>query len=332
MITLLHLTPLFFRARKNYAHATDQFFVEGDPNLNGRTFNYRLTSRNFHFVTYKEVIVAALLWTKRLYGNMDIDKIMVHHIETNPDKEWFNVQLIYPNPGILIDGEQYNPYVNVQYSYDNPDEVSFDIGFYRYACSNGLLKGKHGVRKLRIDPSNLFEIPFWINKCLLEIETERFRKQINLLKRTKISEPDMRRWISRYFRRWNISDDIIDSNLRELGENAYALLNIITNAASNFGNNQNEMADMREENRRRPNFLGQSMLSERANRQLSAGRILDRLVEEIMKQNEYNEAPIDINSDDFSITEEDISRLMKDNNNTYRGYYLDLRNVRIPFI
>jgi len=324
---LTSLNELFFKAWKNIQSSANR--VVGDPYRRGAEQFYAEQRGDFHFVTYKEVVVASILWTKELFGSIKVHDIHVKDLEMGDAKEWFNVQLIQTNPGLIIAGEQYNPYVNIQFSYNNPDEVTFDIGFYRYACNNGLLRDRQGLSSNTINSRNLYEIPTWLNKCLLKAEANKLEKQIKVLRSTKIEEVQLRRYLSPILRRWGASENLIDDYIQKMDSNAYALINILTDAASNNNRKNREdlfAADTRME--RRPLFrVFDSYYSEQARRQKLVGLFLEKLIDEIMEQNGYASLPEVINNDNFRLTDEDIDRLSNTGGNN-NNMPFDLRPSR----
>lgn len=308
---LTSLNELFFKAWKN-AHGKANRVV-GEPYRRGAEQFYAEQRSDFHFVTYKEVVVASIIWTKELFGAINISNMFVKDLELGDAKEWFNVQLIQANEGIKISGEEYFPYVNIQFSYNNPDEVTFDIGFYRRACSNGMLRDGKGLSRNAINSKNLYDIPTWINRCLLKAEAKKLEKQIIVLRATKIEEEQLRRYLRPILRRWGASENLIDDYIREMGANAYALLNILTDAASINNKDYNKRQSLFSDEARidrgpvfRP-FNG--YYSEQARRQKLVGLFLDKLMDEIMEQNGFASLSEVINNDNFNLTDGDINLL-----------------------
>lgn len=307
MIPLTDIEVLFFKAEKNYFQPINKYLVDGFPNFDSTKVSYDTYEKDFFFRTYKEVVVAGIHWTKKLFGATSINDIFLKHIEFGRKKQWFNAQFVQTGNGVVIEGEKFNPFINIAYSYNTVTKVKFEIGFYRSACSNGLVSGFKELSKMEIKPENLFDVPFWVNPCLITFLTKRFEFQIRVLKNTSLRGEQIESWISKNVSKWKISRSLVFNYIDELGENAYSLLNILTDSASNFerDNDSSELMYMDRDNFREDN----SSNSERATRQRRIGLFVESLVEEILKENQSDNTFIDINSPEFRINDEDMGLL-----------------------
>jgi hypothetical protein len=307
MIPLTDIEVLFFNAEKKYFQPINKYLVDGFPNFDSTKVSYDTYEKDFFFRTYKEVVVAGIYWTKKLFGATTINDIFIKHMEFGRKKQWFNAQFVHTGNGVIIDGEKFNPYINIAYSYNAVTKVKFEIGFYRSACSNGMVNGFKELSKLEIKPENLFDVPFWVNPCLISFLTNRFEFQIRVLKNTSLRGEQIESWISKNVSKWKISRSVVFRYIEELGENAYSLLNILTDSASNF-DRDNDLSEVmyldREYSRN-----DQSSNSERATRQRRIGLFVESLVEEILKENQIDNTFIDINSPEFRINDEDMGLL-----------------------
>lgn len=304
MDQIQRLNEIFFKAAKKHITAVKMYSVEGFPGTSQDPIYYEMYDTDWVFRTYKEVVFAGLIWTKKIF-NSPLNDLRIKHLEYGKRKKrWFNVQIVQTGLGVIIDGEKYNPFINISYSYDTVRSIKFEIGFYRSACSNGLVIGYKELINVKLKPENLFEFPFWLNPCLILFLSNRYENQIRILKRTHLKGEDIRNFINQNFKSWRINSDLIDRYLNDerIGENGFALLNILTDSASNF-------EDQSFENK----FIGNteddhSQNSERASRQRKIGFLLERIVEEIEKENERKQK-LDINSEDFSLSNENLDIL-----------------------
>jgi len=326
MAPLSEIEVLFFKAEKNYFQPIDRYLVDGYPNFNSNKISYDTYKKDFFFRTYKEIVVGGIHWTKRLFGAKSISDIYIKHLEFGKNKQWFNAQLVHTGSGVIIDGEKFNPYINIAYSYNTVTKVKFEIGFYRYACNNGLVKDFNELSKMDIKPENLFDIPFWLNPCLITLLTKRFEFQIRVLKNTSLKGEQIQNWIEKNVSKWNISREMINSYINELGQNAYSLLNILTDGASNFERNfeRSEMINMDDTNHNREESNSNS---ERATRQRRIGQFLEALVEEILKENQVENTFIDINSPEFRLNDNDMNLL--DGLRIKENYRFDIGKIKL---
>lgn len=307
MTPLSEIEVLFFKAEKNYYQPIEKYLVDGYPYFNTNKVSFETYEKDFFFRTYKEVVVGGIHWTKHLFGAKSINDIYIKHLEFGRKKQWFNAQLVHTGSGVIIDGEKFNPYINISYSYNTVTKVKFEIGFYRYACENGLVNGFKELSKMDIKPEKLFDIPFWLNPCLITLLTKRFEFQIRVLKNTSLKGVQIQNWIEKNVSKWNISRNMIFRYIDELGENAYSLLNILTDGASNFERDF-ERSEMNMDDIN-PNREQNTSNSERASRQRRIGQFLEALVEEILKENQIDNTFIDINSPEFRLNDNDMNLL-----------------------
>lgn len=307
MSPLSEVEVLFFNAEKNYFEPINKYLVDGFPNFDTTKVSYEAYEKDFFFRTYKEVVVAGIHWTKRLFGASTMNDIFIKHLEFGRKKQWFNAQFVHTGSGVIIDGEKFNPYINIAYSYNTVTKVKFEIGFYRSACSNGMVTGFKELSKLEVKPENLFDVPFWLNPCMIAFLSKRFEFQIRVLKNTSLEGEQIQAWIERNVSKWNINRGLVHRYVEELGRNAYTLLNVLTDAASNFDRNIERMEDRNlDVYDHRENSMSNI---ERATRQRRIGLFLETLVEEIMKENQSENAIIDINSPEFRLNDHDLSML-----------------------
>jgi hypothetical protein len=299
------LNEIFFKAEKKYFSPIKRFTVEGFPGTSIDPIHYDPKERDWKFRTYKEAVFAGLLWTRKLF-NSPLTELRINKFEYGRKKQWFNVQIVKTGNSIMIDGEKYNPFINISYSYNTVNSIKFEIGFYRSACENGVVNGYKELTKLKITPENLFNIPFWLNPCLILFLSSRYENQIKILKRTSITGEDIKIFLNQKFKSWKISDKIIERYTHEMGMNGFSLLNILTDSASNFSEEDNisrkSFNDLDNEHH------DATSNSERANRQRKVGLFLEKLAEEIEKENEVK-SKLDINSPEFTLTTENVDLL-----------------------
>jgi len=146
----------------------------------------------------------------------------------------------------------YGPFVRVTNSYNGQRALSFDIGFYRKVCRNGLIVKDTLVRfKFDHQRRNIDE------PIVFDFAQERFTKHkldflayLDAMKDCEVPRSMFARFVSAVlgFRppapersdelgpQWNELlaqiEQLADRYARELGENAYAVFNVITDVAS----------------------------------------------------------------------------------------------------
>lgn len=148
--------------------------------------------------------------------------------------------------------DAYGPYIRVTNSYNLTRALSFDIGFQRKVCSNGMILPRSSLRFSL--PHSTPRIPERISFHLEDPNFRKARKQflrfLGPLRQAKVPTKHFRLIALRaltlreprngagnaQWNRWRaLQDELLTRQKKytaELGENAYALLNVITDIAS----------------------------------------------------------------------------------------------------
>ena len=312
------LGRLFFPAKKNTITSINpnRHYVKGEPeHPKPLEYDYNPLIKDFLFKTYKEVIAGGLIYTRQLLSNK-ASNLSVYKLHVGRKKQWFNAQLIDFNEDFKIDGEKFHPFLNIKYSYNHPTTMKFEIGWYRYACENGMLLDMDKLVTLKVNSENLFTPPAWFNRCLLEMLKTNLETDIRILKQTKINQNDAEQFLQKRLK-WIINPDVISRNFEILGQNAFAMFNVITEVAthgpSGLNNNllkerdtiSNEKFDYRDE----LEYLESKSIS---SNQKIAGKIFNELIEEIRSQNNLDDrVEIDINNPEFELNDENLDQILK---------------------
>ena len=249
-----------------------------------------------------------MVWVKKIF-NTNLDNLKVFKSKFGKKKQYFYYQIIQENESVIIDGDKFFPFINIEYSYNSVNAIHFNIGIYRSYCSNGMIFGLKNLAGIKIFPNNLFDFPFWLNKCLLDYLINNFETQIKILKRTTIVNNDIINFLNNKTN-WQINKNIINFYLSEMGNTGYALLNILTDSASNeahesiaFNKNVEITPGMDTFNNNDKN------INRVVSRQMSVGIFLEELIQNILTENNST-TNIDINSKDFLLTDDNINQLI----------------------
>ena len=178
---------------------------------------------------------------------------------------------------------------------------------------------------MEIKPEYLFDVPFWLNPCLIALLTKRLEFQIRVLKNTSLNGEQIQNWIDKNVSNWNISRSLIFYYFEKLGKNAYSLLNILTDSASNIDQHK-EKAEKDNQYIDREQRDDNPSDSNRALRQRRIGVFIETLVEEIVKENQVDETILDINSPEFRINDDDMGLL--DRLKIKKDYKFDIGKVK----
>ena len=291
MRTAQELRELMFSASKlvDNSQQPAKYRVRGYPENNGNGIDYANFSRDFTFASYEKVIAGGLLRCQRIF-NKPYSDIEVHKMNYGRNKQWFICELISRGTKVKVDGELHYPYLCINYSYDRVNAINYEIGIYREKCVNGVLFGFRSLMKIKVTPETIFDVDPWYNPCLLHNLVKEYERQVQMLKRTHMDQRSMESLISvalgrdirheedTYFvdRKGELSTQpnvqrMMRNYTNELGENAYATLNVITDIASNY---------------REGLELSDSINNSRTAAQRKAGKWLDDLITFIERENE----------------------------------------------
>jgi hypothetical protein len=254
MKTPQQLKDLMFPASK-YVDTTQspvKFRVRGNPRNTNTFTDYANFTRDFYFVSYEDVIAGGLLRSHKLF-NKKYEDLEIHKMSYGQNKQWFICEIIAKNTIVKIDGEDHSPFLSISYSYDHVNAINYEIGIYRWKCSNGLLLGMKTLLKIKATPETIFEVDPHYNPCLLSKIEKEYERQVMILKNTELDENAVEAllttalgdniWTDHKARNWKRKDGIIHGGsmeqlisdyIGELGQNTYAVLNVITDLASNY--------------------------------------------------------------------------------------------------
>lgn len=171
------------------------------------------------------------------------------------------IDLILPNNFSTLFGssrESWTPFVRISNSYNKTISLKFEIGFCRWICLNGVIIGQNGVSFSTTHTKRITEID--IVSTLKKRTRENmgnvgslwhsFEKKMNVLRNIQMNSSDAMALYCRVFdiqaRKEGISekqkeglylrakqiDRLKTEYFNELGNNAYAMLNVLTDFAS----------------------------------------------------------------------------------------------------
>jgi hypothetical protein len=150
--------------------------------------------------------------------------------------------------------DAFGPFIRVTNSYNGLRALAFDIGFYRKVCKNGLILPQTIIRfkftHLRRDIRE--SIQFEVGREQLVKLKENFNNYLGVLWDCPVSRSDFKplvlgvlllhepkdmKWGHPYAADWEALgahlEDLCNNYVKEVGENAYGVFNVITDFASN---------------------------------------------------------------------------------------------------
>jgi hypothetical protein len=287
-----------------------QFAIQGEP-LNGIKTTYESKRKDFNFVNYHKAYLGGLCRASRLFG-INAAKVRVQKIDYGRRIQWALIELTQDKRTVKIADEDYQPYILIDYKYDNPTIVHYHFGVARMACSNGVISGLKFFANQKVKTED-FRIcdPFY-NPCLIEMLTGRYNLLFDAMKKIKVEKTDFLRVVEVMLgrrlknnesnKRDNLINDerekteqmffeSISKNYEEMGNNLFRVLNMFTDFATHYNVNAND-----EEN---------EIPQEIVRRQVRAGEFLDELFDYLDNNNFF---VFDENSDNENFGSRSINK------------------------
>jgi hypothetical protein len=291
MKTINDLKDLMFNASKlvDNTQQPPRYRVRGFPDNNSSGFDYANFKTDFTFASYENVIAGGLLRCARLF-NKPYSDMEVHKLNYGRHKQWFICELIAKKNRVKIDGEWHFPFLSISYSYDRVNAIHYEIGIYREKCSNGMLFGFRTLLNLHVTPQSIFDVEVYYNPCMLFNITGEYERRVKMLKNTTLDRNTITALVNSamgFGSKKNVgnmainisgelvTDDlvpqIVEDYIGELGSNAYAALNAITDLSSNYDKDKSDKND---------NLDAQVTAKQR-----KAGKWLERMIEYVERSN-----------------------------------------------
>jgi sulfur relay (sulfurtransferase) DsrC/TusE family protein len=218
-----------------------------------------VVSSKYRVVTNQEAFDWADYVIKRIFPGLSLQEFSCFHVFMPKTKSFCRIDLIIPRgghspfPDIF---DSWTPFVRISNSYNRTLKLKYEIGFCRWICLNGVIFNQKGIQISinhtgRIDSSIIKKL---VNEAKnvegIESLWEKFDKKMVFLKRIEIPDSMALPVYCKAFK-ININKDelslkqkedwaekatqIINSAneyFAELGNNAYALMNVLTDYAS----------------------------------------------------------------------------------------------------
>lgn len=218
---------------------------------------FAIVTRNYRLVTNHEAIELAKQCFVAVFETRDANEMETFNVITPGTKSFCHVDLIHRTYRVNIwQREVWIPYIRVTNSYNRTKTLRFDLGFCRKLCTNGVIFEQHTIAykyyhtKGKIAPVGVFQV----QPAALERNKNEFIEYMSTLHKYPITESvvlplackalgitfglsdaDERKRQRERQRFEEFRDGVRDRTKQyfaELGENAYALLNIVSDIAS----------------------------------------------------------------------------------------------------
>lgn len=223
-----------------------------------------IVSRGYHMVTNAAALELGKRCARELLGAGATAELEVWKVDAPSTGSHCFVDLIHPAHALNLLGseapaEVYVPYLRITNSYNGTRALRFDVGFCRKLCANGVIFETDTIRfwypHLRREIGH-DDIQFEIRPGQLERLTERFRRFVQLARSVPLTADESREEVRRVvgfasdqainamedvrrrLRGLAIANEANQALMRyrsELGPNAYAAFNTMTELARTLG-------------------------------------------------------------------------------------------------
>jgi hypothetical protein len=221
----------------------------------GKVFS--VVTDGYRLVTNQEALDLAKQCFRQLFGMQDTEQMVVFNMVTPQSQSFCHIDLIHQYYTVNIWAKEiWLPYLRVTNSYNRSRALRFDLGFCRKLCDNGMIFEKETIQykfyhtRQEISPAGQFKIDF---ERLKNLEAS-FRESVDRLNSYPVpqeaflplvcvalnlefdiqaDEAAKREKEKERFRAFkNGAQSLVTKYVNELGENAYAVLSVITDIVS----------------------------------------------------------------------------------------------------
>lgn len=213
-----------------------------------------VVTNNYHLVTNERAIEIGHEFFKSVFSQTTSEGMEVFNVNTPKTRSFCHIDYIHKNGSFEPwENEKWVPFLRVTNSYNRTKLLRFDLGFCRWICTNGLIFGQRGVT-VRVEHSRsgmerLKSMDLGLGG-LNQLEVE-FIERLKNLKRFHVPRNEMLPLSCKVFdvtakpsdlayprkaiQLGEFRDAINELTVEyfeQMGENAYAALNVMTDFAS----------------------------------------------------------------------------------------------------
>ena len=247
------LEPVFLKFLLQNKYPVEQTISQYKAVVNNNTGKIlSVVSNNYELIKNKEALEMGKLVFKQLYPKVDINELVSFKVVFPETLTSANIDLIHREVNFNVwEQETWLPFLRVSNSYNRTHALSFEIGFVKKLCSNGVLFNKKTMKlkyihdkgkriSLKNDTQNIASI------------AQQFSVQCNRLLNFKISRENMFPLLCRILKinlevpdEWQIYNktkdltslkkvvsELTPSYEKLLGLNAYTAYNVATDIVS----------------------------------------------------------------------------------------------------
>lgn len=207
---------------------------------------FSVVSDGYRLVTNEEAVSLAKQCFQQLFDMPDSEQMTVFNITAPQSRSFCHIDFIHKNYSVnLWDREMWLPYLRLTNSYNRSRALRFDLGFCRALCDNGMIFERETIEykflhtRQEISPMGQFKVDF---TRLKKLEAS-FHASVDRLCNYPVPQNAFlpvyagdAATQARERQRLKVFisgvQPLVDKYCTELGENAYAVLSVVTDIAS----------------------------------------------------------------------------------------------------
>jgi len=259
-----NLSEILFKVKLQDVHSDFRFpntlftLPVGTPNYqavvnqsNGQIIS--IVGKNYQLISNEEAIEKGKEIFTQLYPKVNVNELIPYKVVAPHSKASAHIDLIHETVNFKVwDQEMWLPFLRTTNSYNRSVALSFEIGFVRKLCSNGVLFNKQSIKlKYLHNKGNTVDIINAANQ--IRITSNLFKGQCENLKDYPIDQNLMFALICQILninlelpkdnqikKKINSLENLIELTkvlsaryTKEVGLNAYAAFNVVTDLVSN---------------------------------------------------------------------------------------------------
>ena len=213
---------------------------------------FSVVAQDYRLVTNKEAIELGEKCFNEIFKVLKVENMMLFNIIMPKTRSFCHVDFVHPDGNFdFTDKDPWSPYIRITNSYNRMFALNFELGFCRGICMNGVIFGKKNIEfkfyhsKSTTDPV----VKFKLKAGELATLESQFVESLKNIKRFHVPPKVMWPLVCKVFG-FTMHDDpterqattmeerkacireLTNRYFKELGENGYAALNVLTDYAS----------------------------------------------------------------------------------------------------
>jgi hypothetical protein len=220
-----------------------------------------VVSSNYHLISNADAIEKGKEAFKEIF-NISLNDLIVNKVITSKNKTFCHVDLIHPNVNFNVwEQDCWYPFIRVTNSYNRTFALSYELGFVRKLCSNGVIFDKKTIKVKIAHNKKIDQISFKADVSKFNEAKSSFISKMLSLKKFHIPKKKHfplickcleikkplpgadgklnERIQDQYSNLIRVSSELSNQYVNSEGETAYSLFNVITDLVSHQSNYNN---------------------------------------------------------------------------------------------